>query len=490
MGFIFKDADEKPVDPKTARLRAILLSVPPALFGLLALVLLAHDGLHGGLDRQHAIGLLSAAIVCVGLIALIFGISAKKQALQAAGAKIPGEKPWLARKEWADGRIATSSRRAVSLLWVIVVFWCLASALILLAVVPPQLQHGSRAGFIVLIFLVIGLAIVIFALKTSVVWRAFNRAVFKMAALPAPAGGAITGEIQVPTSLRPQHGVHLRLSCVRRTTAGATNNRQTSEKVLWQDEKWLRADFPSANQAATSIPVFFKLADNLPDSAPAAGDGIQWKLEAYAKLSGPDFQAAFDVPVFKLPEPPAPLDDPTAPYQMSLDEIHQQIRSLVRVKELGDGGWEFMFPAARNPSFALGASMICLIWTGVLVVLLFTRAPLLFLLVLTAIDLLMIAFVLDLWFRRSHVTVTPGGLKVQRAWFVFKKEQSFPTAEIRGIASEVGAMAGHAAFYDLKVRTRDGREFMLAKHLDNKPEADWLVRQMIGALRTRSNEGV
>jgi hypothetical protein len=88
------------------------------------------------------------------------------------------------------------------------------------------------------------------------------------------------------------------------------------------------------------------------------------------------------------------------------------------------------------------------------------------------------------------VTVTPGGLKVQRAWFVFKKEQSFPTAEIRGIASEVGAMAGHAAFYDLKVRTRDGREFMLAKHLDNKPEADWLVRQMIGALRTRSNEGV
>jgi hypothetical protein len=35
----------------------------------------------------------------------------------------------------------------------------------------------------------------------------------------------------------------------------------------------------------------------------------------------------------------------------------------------------------------------------------------------------------------------------------------------------------------LKVRARDGRELLLAKNLDNQPEADWLVRQMMAALK-------
>ena len=41
MSFIFKDTDNKPVDPKAARTRAILLSLPFALMGIFALVLLS-----------------------------------------------------------------------------------------------------------------------------------------------------------------------------------------------------------------------------------------------------------------------------------------------------------------------------------------------------------------------------------------------------------------------------------------------------------------
>jgi hypothetical protein len=71
-----------------------------------------------------ALGLLSAAVVCGGLIALIFGISAKKHALKTSALKSDDEKPWLKRKDWADGRIASSSRKAVLLLWIFVAFWC------------------------------------------------------------------------------------------------------------------------------------------------------------------------------------------------------------------------------------------------------------------------------------------------------------------------------------------------------------------------------
>ena len=105
---------------------------------------------------------------------------------------------------------------------------------------------------------------------------------------------------------------------------------------------------------ATGIPVYFKLPADQPESTTGNGDGIHWRLEASAKLRGPNFHATFDVPVFKLPETPALADDPTAPYQMSLDEVRQQIHSKIQVNDLPDGGKEFIFPAARNPGFAAG----------------------------------------------------------------------------------------------------------------------------------------
>jgi hypothetical protein len=485
MGLIFKDTDNKPVDPKAARTRAILFSLPFAIVGILALVFLLHDeiGSRFGMKKQMAMGLLSAAIVCGGLVALIFGISAKKHALTIPVAKTDDEKPWLKRKDWADGRITSSSRKGVGLLWIFVAFWCAASAVISLVVVPPQLQQGNHAALIALVFPVIGLAMIYFALNTTRGWRTFGRSIFAMAAVPAAPGGTLAGEIQVQTKLSPQHGWHLCLSCVRRTTTGASNNLQTRNKVLWSDEKWLRTSLPQTGSNATGIPVFFKLPDNLPESTVPTGDGIHWQLEASAKLRGPDFHAAFDVPVFKVAETPAPADDPTAPYQMSLDEPRQQIHSCNQINDLPGGGREFIFPAARNPGFASGATAVCLVWTGIIVLLLWNRAPFLFVFIFSVIDLLMTAFVLDLWFRRSRVAVNPESVTVQRAWLAFKKEQRLPASEIASVTSEVGATAGHAVYHDLKARARDGRELLLAKNLNSKPEADWLARQMMAALK-------
>jgi FtsH-binding integral membrane protein len=480
--WIFKEESAAPMDSKAARKRAVLLASPFAFLGIAALVMLVHD-LHGGLPKQKAITTLSFVAVCFGLVALIFGISAKKHALKTVAAKSEDEKPWLKRKDWADGRIASSSRHAILLFWIFVVFWNLVSAVITLVVLSQTLRSGNHAALIALIFPAVGIVVLIFAANTTLAWRKFGQSIFEMAAVPAALGGTLEGEIQVKTRLQPQHGLHLRLSCVRRATAGASNNRQTSEKILWQDEKWLRADLPQTDLNATGIPVFFKLPDNMPESTPSLGDGIHWKLEASAKLRGPNFHAAFEVPVFKLPGPPEIFDDPTAQYQMSLDDVRKQIRSKIQVNDLADGGREFIFPAARNPGFATGASVFCLIWTGIVALLVWKHAPFLFPLVFGVMDLLMAAFVFDLWFRRSRVVVGSESVTIQKAWLAFKKEQRFQAGEIKDITSEIGATAGHAAYHDLKIRTRAGRQITAASNLASKPEADWLVRQMSAALK-------
>jgi hypothetical protein len=483
--WIFNDESSALADSKAARRRAALLSAPLALMGLFALVLLVHDGLLGGLNRQKAMTLLSAAAVCVGLIALIFAVSSKKQAIKAAATKTTGEKPWLNRKDWMDGRVKSSSRKAVWLLWIFIAFWCGVSGVISLFIVPAQLNQGNRAALCILIFPVVGLVMIFFALNATLAWRKFSRSIFEMPAVPAASGGSLAGSIQVKARLQPQHGLHLRLTCVRRTTTGKSNNRQTTEKILWQDEKWLRADLPQTDLNATSIPVYFKLPDNLPESTAAIGDGIHWKLEASAKLRGPNFDAAFEVPVFKQPEPPQISDDPTVPYQMSLDEMRKKIRSKIQVNDLPDGK-EFIFPAARNPGFVAGATAIWLVWTVVIIVLVCIHAPPLLPLVAAAGDLLMMIFLINLWLHRSHVAIAAGQVKIELAWFQFKKQHVIKSADVANFATEIGANVGHSAYYDLKVRTRAGQEFTLAKHLGNKPEADWLVRQMSAALKNFS----
>ena len=477
--WIFKDEASAAADPKAARTRAMFLSLPFAIVAVLALVLLLHDEVGSGfrMEKKLAMGLLSAAVVCGGLIALIFGISAKKHALKVGAVKTNDAKPWLKRKDWAEGRVTSSSRKATLLLWIFVAFWCGVSGAISLFIIPP----GGYAAYLAL--MVISLALVFFTLNTTRAWRKFNRSIFEMGAVPAPLGGKLEGKIQIKAKLQPQYGLHLRLSCVRRATTGKSNNPQMTEKILWLDEKWLRADLPQTDLNATAIPVFFKLPDNLPESTAATGDGIHWKLEASAKLRGPNFDAVFEVPVFKLPHPPEISDDPTLQFQMSLDEVRKQIRSKIQVNDLPDGGKEFIFPAARNPGFLAGATVIWLVWTGVIALLIFKHAPPLLPLVASAADLLMTIFLANLWFHRSHIAIAAGQVKIEAAWFSFKKQRTIKLSDVANFATEIGAQVGHSQYYDLNNRARDGREFTVAKHLGHKPEADWLVRQMTAAAK-------
>jgi len=514
MSWIFKDEPTGPPDPKAARTRAILLSLPFAVLGIVALVMFVHD-LIGGIPRQRAITILSFIAACIGFVALIFGINAKKMVIQHAGRKLSTtespDKPWLKRVDWAAGRVGSSSRGAVVFLWIFTIFWCGISAVLTLAIVPGEWHRGNHAALIALVFPVIGLVLLVYTLKTSLAWWRYGQAVFEMAAIPGALGGTLEGMIQVNHRLRPEHGLLLRLSCVRRATTGSGKSRSTTERILWQDEKWLRPDLPQTDVNAIGIPVYFKLPADQPESTPAKGDGIHWRLEASARVRGPNFQATFEVPVFKLPDTPAPGDDSTAPYQMPLDEVRKQIHSRILVNELPDNGREFIFPAARNPGFASGLTAFWMIWTGVIVVMVWKHAPLLFPLVFGAFDLLITIFVCDLWFRRSRVVMTPETLMVQTSWLFIKRERRIAAADILGISAQPGATAGHQAYFDLKIHVRGADDFearkakvmqtgerpplefsvgdpsgiTAANNIAHKAEADWLVRQMYDILKRK-----
>ena len=480
MGLIFKD-QSAPADPKAARKRAIFLSIPFAGLGIFALVLFVHDGFLGGLDHLQSFFTLLGAMAAEHWFHCphLRNQREKRDYQNHPRKREDEEKPWLKRKDWAAGRMATTLKKPVLLLWIFAIFWCGASGGIILS-----LPNGHRPPLVLVIFPVISLALILFVWRTSSTWRRFGQSAFEIAAVPTPIGGTLTGQIVIPGNPCPEHGWHVALRCIKRSTTGPTNTLRTNEKILWQDEKWLKADLPQKDPRATGIPVFFSnYPRDKPESTPDTGDGTHWRLEAWARLRGPDFSAAFEIPVFKVPESQTASSDPTLPYQLSLDEIRKQIHSKIQVVDL-PGGKEFIFPSGRNSGLAIGATVLCVIWTAIVALLALNHVPPLLPLVFGAIDLLMLYYVFDLWLRRSHVAIASEIVKIETAWAGFKQKSSLKVSNVTGFYAETGTPVGHSTYYDLKLRTRDGKELLLAKNLGHKPEADWLAGLMTIAAKT------
>jgi len=194
--WILKDEPATPPDPKTARTKATLLSLPFAMPGILAFILLVHDGLLGGLDRQKLFTLLSAMAAGIGFIALIFGITGKKGWLTTKpGSPVSenSERPWLRRKDWAAGRIKSEGFPHAKSYLIMGIGLCVLGGLIAALVVPKALQSGSYSALVALVFPAVGIVFLTSVVRRILAHRRFGNCFFEMTAVPAPMAARAKG---------------------------------------------------------------------------------------------------------------------------------------------------------------------------------------------------------------------------------------------------------------------------------------------------------
>ena len=426
-------------------------------------------------------------------LAVVFSVVRGLRKLSKPADAVPPpreEKPWLKRADWAAGRVKSSNKLAAVVLWGFALFWNAISWTVASVVLPPELHKGNHTALIVLLFPLVGVFLIVLAVRATLAWRRFGQCFFEMAAVPGALGGTLEGLIQVGARLRLEHGLHLKLSCIRRTVSGSGDNRSVNESVLWQDEKVFKpeASLPEPEPGHSGIPVFFKLPAEQPECFARGNEGVIWRLEAKAKMSGPDFAAAFEVPVFKVAGAAVTGEvaepDPTASLQMPIEELRRDEHSKIQVTD-GPGGREFYFPAARNLGMTLGLTAFFLVWSGVFYALLHSRAPALFPIVWGVTDALVGLGCINLWFKSSRVTLDSAGVRAVNRWLLFARARNFDAAEIERLEPKVGMTSGSQAYQDLQLVTRAGKKITLAGSIANKPEADWLVQEMTRALGRR-----
>ncbi len=212
------------------------------------------------------------------------------------------EEPWRWNREWNAGVLHANAKLGAVALFFFALIWN-GLSLSTLFVVPGEVRQGNTAALLVLVFPLVGAWLLYKAVHKYLQWRRFGDVTFEMASVPAFLGDRLRGTIRIPVALIMEKSVTTRLMCVHSETTGGGKNRQTYEKVLWEAERIVPRHMLSQERRATVIPIEFHIPDTPPPSDDTnPDDKIVWRLHAETSLTGVDFSADFEVPVFDVPE--------------------------------------------------------------------------------------------------------------------------------------------------------------------------------------------
>ena len=409
---------------------------------------------------------------------------AKRQELQS----IHPRQPWMLRKDWAQGRAKSETRSGMAFVWIFAIFWNAMSAP-LLFLFPDMVDEGGREAYIALLFPLVGLGLLFWAIRMALRWRTFGKTWFEMAAVPGVLGRTLEGKIWTRFPRPPDQGVVLKLTCFNRYVTGSGKNRTTHEKILWQEERTVPFGAVLSTPTAAAIPVRIPLPADAPETnTENPSDSIHWVLAAEASVPGIDYSDEFEVPVFRTPmsqtkESPGAEDARAVP--AAVETPHVSLREIeksgIRVGPSPAGGTEFYFSAARNLGAAAVTTVFFAIWSVILWFLYHSDAPVIFPVIFGLFEVLLFIAVIHLWFGTATVTVGSGALTSRRRTLGIGSSREVPFEEIAGLRMKIGMQSGGRSgtpHYDIQMVLKSGKERTLAGGIRSKRRAEWIVERM------------
>ncbi|MEP6574206.1 MAG: hypothetical protein ABJD11_16010 [Gemmatimonadota bacterium] len=383
--------------------------------------------------------------------------------------------PWLWRADWAAGRVLDTNRGAMIGAWLFAGLWNLISfPAAYVAFVQMDREFGPHL-LLVLIFPVAGLGLIAWAVVATIRFTKFGTSVLELVSVPTVIGREIAGRITTGAGLVPEHDIIVSLRCVNRITTGSGKSRSTTEHMLWKGDQAIPGAIRSA--AGSTIPFVIAIpASCISTDTSDESSLIVWRLEATAAVPGVDYDASFEVPVFRTAEsetaPPSvaaakavvPIVD--ASYVPPAD-------SRIRVTQSGSV-LDLDFPPARNVGPALGFSVFALIWTGVVIALIvngewFIGA------IFGAFDVPLMLIILTLWFGRSSVHVEAGTITLRQTILGMGQAKNIPAKEVQEVTTSSGMQVNSKPYYDLQLTTADGKKVTLGSGVSDHREAEWLA---------------
>jgi hypothetical protein len=385
--------------------------------------------------------------------------------------------PWMARPEWAGGVVKAGRGRGVAFMWVMAIFWNAVSSPILF-VFQREWEKGNQAVLIGLLFPLIGIGLLIAAIRTTLQWRRFGNSELRLKTVPGRIGGVFQAELAVPTLVSSIQKFHLRLACIRRTVSGSGKHRSVREELLWEDQRVAPRQVLSFESTGTCVPIYFRVPTDQPESM-AGNPAILWRLEATAELPGVDYGEKFEVPVFNT-EPDTVAEsapDPLEGHQGTLDVgVVPKLRGVQIVETLN--GVNIHFKPARNPGMTFSLFLITAVWTGIFVVLLKSDAPFIFPVVWAVFDLFLVLGLISSLFHGIRINAADKNLNIRHRLIVPTVTRYFASGEISEIKAVPGMKSGNTQYYRVVVIPNSGGKVSAGSGIKTKRDAVWIAERL------------
>lgn len=293
--------------------------------------------------------LFSLPFIVAGLGLMGFGIHQIKRSAEAKklAAQHPNE-PWMHLKVWRDNRIPASSGAPLVLLG-IAIFWNAISWTFMLAMIlkPEERPDNVLIWLFLGIFPLIGLGLAWQAVVQLARWARWGRSTLELAQVPGVLGGNIGGVITTPHPVSFREPIQFTLKCEEWVRDARNYN---SLQTIWEQTYEVQPGEVAPLRAGSAIPFLFEIPFDLPESS--VENSIGWKLHAKGKMNGPDFDAHFEVPVFRTAASreeatQTSLQAEATPAQRA--EVTQSANEQFDIAEDHDGAWVI---AKKKPKVA------------------------------------------------------------------------------------------------------------------------------------------
>ena len=413
---------------------------------------------------------------------------------QAAREEASPLSPWLWRTDWAARRAESLNKKSAVVLWVCAIICNLVTLPFLLGMAQQFERIRNPAVFVLLGFNLIGAILIVNAVRATIRRRRFGDTYFEFNTLPFSAGERVGGRIHLKFDTCAEHGIDLRLSCVRKIVTGSGDHSTTNQIVLWQADQNVPAGALAPGPLGRYIPVEFSIpAESAITNHDNPRDQVLWLLHAQADVPGVDYKDDFEIPVFRgasSAETAHGSEFSTFSGTNSSGfattrsddsgEVAQPAHPKV-VVGMGSGGTEFYFPPFRNPGRALILLLVALVWSGVVYLIYQNHAPVFFLIAFGFCGLLLIAGTLHVTLGSARITVRSGEILSRTGIFGLGRSRRVQASDVASIVPVVSAQQGSSsgnALHAIRMRLKDGRKITLADEIDSRQEARWVVAQI------------
>ncbi len=413
---------------------------------------------------------------------------AREAALRAAH---PDE-PWKWRDDWATGRVRSMGKTAAWFFWGFAILWNLISTPLLIFLPGEIIEKENYPALLGLLFPLVGIGLIVVAVRKTIQRRKYGDCLFIMERVPGILGGEVTGIILIPRGLPAAETLTVRLSCIRRERRRSGKETSTNENVLWQTEQSVVRLSSTSEGAAQGAPVRFRVPyDSSPTGKIDENNSILWKLEADAAVTGVDFSTWFEIPVFKtVASSPQVTEERLRSEDMSAGApaITSVDHTGVAVVPSAGGGMEFILKPREGLLGTVPAMGIFLIFAGIVALLAYAGAPLIFPLVFGLVALL-IAFILVFGaFGESRIVVEEGHVSVRNLLFGIMMGRRMLCSSITKVGVKGEGRAGKRGYYSITFTQGDGKSTSPLQFLRERRQADWLADEVCKAMEPWRSE--